>query len=173
VAEKYYVYALVDPRDGLPFYVGKGCGQRMHQHECETRLGREKNRRKAARIWEIWAAGLEGGKQELHRCGSSRQALRTEAAEIKRLGDSLTNITRGLTQDEKAVDIVRWANAALGAIMPFDQWAAKRPRSSDDCEMYHGIVGELHKIAVDPFRCTREVIFSHDDNGKPHVELVL
>ena len=31
-ALKYYVYALVDPRDKRIFYVGKGIGDRVYQH---------------------------------------------------------------------------------------------------------------------------------------------
>jgi hypothetical protein len=29
---KYYVYQLIDPRTGTPFYVGKGCGKRAYNH---------------------------------------------------------------------------------------------------------------------------------------------
>src|SRR4051812_28262760 len=30
---KYYTYLLIDYRDNSVFYVGKGCGSRMYQHE--------------------------------------------------------------------------------------------------------------------------------------------
>ena len=29
---KYYVYALIDPINSLPFYIGKGCNNRAWQH---------------------------------------------------------------------------------------------------------------------------------------------
>ena len=51
---KSYVYVYIDPRDGKPFYIGKGQGSRLFAHledqsECE----------KVARIAKIRAAGLE------------------------------------------------------------------------------------------------------------------
>lgn len=33
----YYVYILMDPRDNRPFYVGKGAGQRVLQHEADAK----------------------------------------------------------------------------------------------------------------------------------------
>src|SRR4051794_4472845 len=74
VAEKlgFYVYRLIDPRDGVTFYVGKGQGDRIFQHantkgalsfdagdEDEADL-------KLKRIKDIQAAGLEVG-HVLHR----------------------------------------------------------------------------------------------------------
>jgi hypothetical protein len=52
VAGKYYVYILRDPRDGKPFYVGKGRHRRMGQHVLDTG-----ETAKTAKIKEITDAG--------------------------------------------------------------------------------------------------------------------
>lgn len=53
----YYVYLLLDPFNYyLPFYVGKGSGQRAYKHISETRVKNE-NKRKAKRIDEILKRG--------------------------------------------------------------------------------------------------------------------
>jgi NUMOD3 motif len=51
----YYVYMLVDPRNNLPFYVGKGKGKRAYQHL----LGNSHNEQLEAVIDEIRQHGLE------------------------------------------------------------------------------------------------------------------
>lgn len=56
-ATEFYVYELRDPRNGLPFYVGKGKGDRINAHEREARKGVSSP--KCERIKEIWAAGLQ------------------------------------------------------------------------------------------------------------------
>lgn len=57
---EFYVYALIDPRDGEVFYVGKGKGARMHDHTRAARKGRkDANELKKARIRSILDAGLE------------------------------------------------------------------------------------------------------------------
>lgn len=35
-ADKFYVYALIDPINRIPFYVGKGCGHRAYKHLTEA-----------------------------------------------------------------------------------------------------------------------------------------
>lgn len=56
----YYVYRLVDPRNGETFYVGKGIANRVFSHESETddiKSIAEKEKHK--RILEIKADGHE------------------------------------------------------------------------------------------------------------------
>lgn len=41
---KYYTYQLIDPFDGIPFYVGKGCGKRMFRHVNDVKSGKIPNK---------------------------------------------------------------------------------------------------------------------------------
>lgn len=110
VAEKlgYYVYLYVDPRSGRPFYVGKGCGQRVLAHLSE--VGESAKLRVLA---ELRAAGLEPRIDILaHQLRDEETAFRIEAAVIDLLGlGELTNQVRG------------WQSVQLGR-MPLSELVA-------------------------------------------------
>lgn len=53
----YYVYQLIDPRDNLPFYVGKGKNDRWKIHLTET-INQTDNKRKFYKIQKILRLGL-------------------------------------------------------------------------------------------------------------------
>src|SRR5690348_9647048 len=55
----FYVYQLIDPRDGAVFYVGKGSGDRMFQHVRDAKRGRVSNEAKTRRILDILEGGVE------------------------------------------------------------------------------------------------------------------
>lgn len=57
-ALKFYVYALVDPRDKRIFYVGKGVGDRVYMH-AEASLDESYESLKLSKIRDIHNAGLE------------------------------------------------------------------------------------------------------------------
>lgn len=87
-----YVYLYIDPRNGLPFYVGKGVGNRAFDHLFE-----ESDSDKAFRICSIRESGHEPLIEILRHGLSDDQASLVEASAIDLLGlDSLTNQCRGL-----------------------------------------------------------------------------
>jgi hypothetical protein len=92
----FYVYALIDPRDGRVFYVGKGTRDRVAAHGKAAGLEREPGQTaKTARIHEIRAAGLEPMIDIVrHGIITETEAFRIEAALIECMPD-LTNIAGG------------------------------------------------------------------------------
>lgn len=93
---KYYVYKLIDPRDGSTFYVGKGCGKRVCQHERDAKLRKFYNSGKEARIHAIWAAGLQVVHEIVSRHDSESAAYMAERSLIAAIGiRNLENLCRG------------------------------------------------------------------------------
>lgn len=54
----FYIYHYIDPRDNLPFYIGKGINGRLYDHLHETESNTE-NRHKFYRIQYLKNIGLE------------------------------------------------------------------------------------------------------------------
>ena len=93
---KYYVYHLIDPRNGLVFYVGKGCGDRISSHERDAALLKFLNAGKEETIHQIWGAGLKVQRVIVRRFHSEAMAYAFEKVEIERIGiENLTNISNG------------------------------------------------------------------------------
>ena len=93
---KWYVYRLIDPRNGETFYVGKGQGDRVFAHAKGQMLEDDEILdSKLQRIKEIQSTGLEVG-HVIHRHGISTQdrAYEVEAAVIDAY-PGLTNKARG------------------------------------------------------------------------------
>ncbi len=93
----HYVYGLVDPRDGTLFYVGKGQGDRVLQHEWDA-LGTGSTGPKLDLIREIQSAGHEVRKVILRRGLTESSAFEIEAAiidAVSHFGASLKTLVRG------------------------------------------------------------------------------
>ena len=91
---RFYVYRLIDPRNGETFYVGKGRGNRILQH-VRGAIGKAEPTDKIERIREIRDANLEVG-HIIHRHGIEDEsiALEVEAA-VMECFPAAHNIARG------------------------------------------------------------------------------
>jgi hypothetical protein len=88
---KFYVYVYLDPRNGEPFYIGKGKGDRLFSH-----LDEQSETKKVARIAEIRQSGKEPQIDILRYGLSESEATLAEAAAIDLIGkERLANIVSG------------------------------------------------------------------------------
>jgi hypothetical protein len=101
-AVAYYVYRLIDPRDGSTFYVGKGRGNRVFEHADGVSENGDVAGDKLIRIREIKRAGLEVG-HVVHRHGLDEPtAFEVEAALLDAYPGT-TNLVGGHGSDERGV----------------------------------------------------------------------
>ena len=90
----WYVYELIDPRNGQVFYVGKGKDNRINEHEAEAKTDHPSH--KCNKIRSIWAAGHEVGKQKVAMFWDEEAAYQHEEDRIAEIGlNNLTNIFGG------------------------------------------------------------------------------
>jgi len=112
----FYVYRLIDPRNGETFYIGKGKDNRVFAHiRAEKHFDGDEFDNKIKRIREIHNAGFEVA-HVIHRHGMNEEtALEVEAALIDAY-PGLTNIAGGIDGDDRGVahaqEIVRRYSAA-------------------------------------------------------------
>lgn len=91
----HYVYCLIDPRNGLPFYIGKGKDDRMYDHEKIVSKGIVPNNNSFLfrKIKKIKNKGLSIIYKKIYENLDDKSALAIEIDEIKKIGRN--NIGRG------------------------------------------------------------------------------
>lgn len=100
----YYVYGLIDPRTEKIFYIGKGTGNRVFEHERENLTNPNSENLKLKTISEIKEAGLNIKKIIINSNLSEHEAFAAEAALINAFNyiekTGLTNIVAGHHSNE-------------------------------------------------------------------------
>lgn len=94
MTKRRYVYELIDSRDGSVFYVGKGTGDRVKQHEKDAEKGQTGP--KCDRIREIWENKGHVRSRIVSRHADDIGAYAAEAEHVSRIGrENLTNLRDG------------------------------------------------------------------------------
>lgn len=113
----FYVYSLVDPRNGRIFYIGKGCGNRVFQHS-EAALQGNEDSLKLNLIRDIIASGTKVEHYILRHKLSEKEAFQIESVLIDFLTypkfnteQVLTNIVNGHHQWDEGIKTVDEINA--------------------------------------------------------------
>lgn len=95
----YYVYGLIDPRNKQIFYIGKGTGNRVFEHERESIVNPDSEKLKLKTIADIKSEGLDVEKIIINSNLTEAEAFAAEASLINAfnyISDiRLTNIVSG------------------------------------------------------------------------------
>ena len=93
-----YVYTLTDPRNGMPFYVGKGHGKRCEFHIDEAKYYIKRKSKKLNKIRKLLSLGMKPIITKVEENVSDAQAIDFECLlieEMRSIGIPLTNMTDG------------------------------------------------------------------------------
>lgn len=95
--KKYYVYELIDPRNNIPFYVGKGTSKRMYYHFNRIKKNNIiHNKDLQRKLKELIKENLEPIYKKILETNSPEKAYNKEIKLIKEIGrNNLCNWTDG------------------------------------------------------------------------------
>jgi uncharacterized protein len=140
---KNYIYRLIDPRNGMTLYVGRGKGDRVFSHAagCETQTGSEDvEDLKLKSIWAIRNAGFEV-QHVIHRHGMDEETASEVEGALIDAYPGLTNIqigcdsSRGVMHADEIVTLYK----APEAKFQHNVILINVNRSSEDQELYDAV----------------------------------
>lgn len=136
-----YCYALLD--DGVVFYVGKGRGRRMYQHQVDALRGA--TGAKCERIREIVEAGREVECRVLSVHANDEQAVEAENKLLREM-DGLLNCA-GPRKPHTLIGSLRADLRRLHSVaarfIPFQDWVRAARRTPEQIATYWQIAGEF------------------------------
>ncbi|HKN01454.1 MAG TPA: hypothetical protein VJX23_13130, partial [Candidatus Binataceae bacterium] len=136
---KCYVYRLIDPRNGITFYVGRGRGNRIFSHAAGKERPTDKEDSEALKLRMIRAVKAAGFQVEhvVHRHGMDETAAKEVEAALIDAYPGLANIQLGYQSDRgvmHAKEIVRKYEAEE-AVFQHNVIFINVNRSSEDREL--------------------------------------
>jgi hypothetical protein len=149
----YYTYLLVDPRNSQIFYVGKGKGKRVFEHEKSVRNGDVDNPRKCDLILEILISGYRVGHIIFSAHKDEGEAYAVEKEMISILREQITNISSGTTTENQRAYVQ--AKIHMQKLKTYEQWISSVPQrildtasrlSGSPREHYDRHVAEMKKL---------------------------
>lgn len=143
----YYVYGLVDPRTDKPFYIGKGIGNRVFNHE-KCALNEDNKSLKYDQIRDIQKSGLEVKKIIFAHALVEDSAFAIESFLISFYNDELTNAVKGHHEKERSIktveEIENMYNCSETQLIDGDKFIALNCNRSCNCNdeiLYENVKG--------------------------------
>lgn len=136
---QWYVYHLIDSRNGIVFYVGKGHGRRMYMHEYRARKwnddGRVNQRVNRKLYYKILNIIEDGGRvipTKVFEHGDEKTVLQHECVEIGRIGlQNLCNLTFGGEGETRSAESLKRLSEKRRAWLQTPEGIAYRQRMSE------------------------------------------
>jgi hypothetical protein len=93
----HYVYRLIDPRNGMTFYVGRGQGNRVFSHAAGQEKPTDSEDNEALKLRTIWAVRNAGFEVQhvIHRHGMNEESAKEVESALIDAYPGLTNIQGG------------------------------------------------------------------------------